>query len=162
MIRNPIDTSISPELARLISDRVNDPEIEEPVTLASIRRFASSILPREYEESESLHRIDDGASLLDEIDALVDQFGTDSNAADFLKDEASEALSRLIQAAMEASDNPPTLHDVREAVFSGLAAKLVAQGALEEDEDETLIQEIDELIARFSEDALAERFLRYE
>ncbi len=162
MIRNPLGVSISQELARLISDRVNDPEIEEPVTLASIRRFVSSVLPEGYDESESMHHMDDGASLIDEIDALIDQFGSEANAADFLEDEASEALSRLIQATMESSENPPTLHDVREAVFSGLVAKLVAQGALEEDEDETLLQEIEDLSARFGEGALAERFLRYE
>lgn len=162
MIRNPIDVSISPELARFISDRLNNPEIEEPVTLGSIRRFLASVLPEEYRESESLHHIGGSAPLVDEIDGLIEQFGEEMNAADLLEEEASEALSRLIQASMEESENPPTLHDVKEALFSGLAARLVAEGALEEDEDETLNQEIEDLAARFGEDALAERFLRYE
>lgn len=162
MIRNPLDVSISPELARFISDRVYDPQIEEPVTLASIRRFLISMLPEEHSESEGLHKIGESASLTDEIDGLIDQLGEEMNAADLVEEEASEALSRLIQASMEESESPPTLHDVKEALSSGLAARLVAEGELEEDEDETLIQEVEDLAARFGGDALAERFLRYE
>lgn len=162
MIRNPLDVKVSPEMARFISNRLGDPEIEEAVTLASLRRFLSTWLPEAFMESESLHHIDDGNSLVDELDDLIEQFGEEANAADFLATEASEALSRVIEASMEEMENPPTLHDVKVAMSSGLAARLVARGGLEEDEDETLVQEIGELIGRFGEDALAERFIRYE
>ena len=162
MIRNPLDLTVSTELAKLILARIEDPESDEPVTLGAIRRLLIAVLPEEYSESENLHHVDDGASLIDEIDMLIDQFGEDANAADFLENEGSEQLSRVIQAVMESSEAPPTLHDVRDALFSGLAAELVATGVLEEDEDETLVQEVDDLCARFGEEALAERFMRYE
>ena len=162
MIRNPVDVTVSPELARLISSRINDPEIEEPVTLGSLRNFVAALLPAGFGEAESLHRIDDGDSLLDELDDLREQYGDEANAGDFLANAASEALSRVIEASMDEAENPPTLRDVRDALSSGLAARLVAQGTLEEDEDETVLQEIDGLIDRFGGDAVAEVFLRYE
>ncbi len=43
-----------------------------------------------------------------------------------------------------------------------LAARLVGDGVLEEDEADMLMPEIEELIARSGADALAEEFLRYE
>lgn len=162
MIRNPINVTISPELARLVTRCINDPELEGPVTLGHMRKFAEALLPSEFGETESMHHIDEGASLLDELDELIGEYGEEANAADFLENEASEALSRVIEAAVEEAENPPTLDDVKEAVFSGLAARLVAEGALEDDEDETVIQELDDLIERFGADAMAEDFLRYD
>ncbi len=162
MIRNPIDIAVSPELAKLIASRINDPEIEEPVTLGMLRHFVESLVPEEFEETENLHHVDDGDSLLDELETLISEYGEEANAADFLENEASEALSRIIEAVMDEMDSPPTLEDVRESIASGLAAKLIAEGALEEDEDETVLQEIEDMIDRFGNDAMAEDFLRYE
>lgn len=162
MIRNPVDVTVSPELARLIASRISDPEVEEPVTLGVLRSFVEALLPDEFEETENLHHIDDGDSLLDELDELIEEYGEEVNAADFLENEASEALSRVIEAALEGAESPPTLDDVREALISGLAARLVAEGAIEEDEDETVQQEIEDLIERFGGEAFAEDFLRYE
>ena len=85
MIRNPVDITVSPELARLIAGRINDPEIEGPVTLGSLRKFVEALLPPEFEETESLHHIDDGDSLIDELDGLIGEYGEDANAADFLE-----------------------------------------------------------------------------
>jgi hypothetical protein len=70
----------------------------------------------------------------------------------------------VIEAAISGRslNNPPTLEMVREAMISGLTARLVGEGALEEDEDDNLIAEIDALISRYGSDALAEEFIRYE
>lgn len=162
MIRNPTEVMISPELATLIENRISDPDVDGPVTLGGLRNIVEELLPEGYGEAESLHRIDDGDSLVDELDALIEAYGEEADAAAFLDNTASEALTRVIEAALEEAENPPTLDEVKDAILSGLAARLVAQGALEEDEDETVMQEIDDLIERFGGDSSAEDFLRYD
>ena len=62
----------------------------------------------------------------------------------------------------ENRENPPTLSTVRDAILAGLGARLVGDGELEDDEDDTLLTEIDALIEQFGEDTLAEELLRYE
>jgi hypothetical protein len=44
----------------------------------------------------------------------------------------------------------------------GLVARLVGEGAIDPDEDETLLGEIEGLIRHFGEGALAEEFMRLE
>jgi len=46
--------------------------------------------------------------------------------------------------------------------MAGLAAHLIGEGMLEEDEDDNLLTEIDALIERYGPGALAEEFIRYE
>ncbi len=166
MIRNPMDVAarISPELSALIESRINDPDILQPVTLASVRAFVAGAMPVTFAESERLHHVDDGASLLDELDELIDEFGRNVLATDFVQPQASEPLSRVIETVAddENRENPPTLATVREALCDGLASRLIGEGVLEDDEDETLMDEIDALIRRFGEDALAEVFLRID
>jgi len=62
----------------------------------------------------------------------------------------------------ENRENPPTLATVRDALLNGLGARLVGDGDLEDDEDDTLLSEIDALIEQLGEDTLAEELLRYE
>jgi len=62
----------------------------------------------------------------------------------------------------ENRENPPTLEAVREAIASGLPARLVGDGILEDDEDDGLLGEIESLIRRYGADSLAEEFIRYE
>jgi hypothetical protein len=83
---------------------------------------------------------------------------------DFVQASASEQLSRVIEFIVndENRENPPTLDAVREAIVNGLSARLVGEGVLEEDEDDTLLSEIDALIEHFGGDTTAEDFLRYE
>lgn len=166
MIRNPIDvaTRVSPNLSALIESRLNDAEIDQPITLATIRAFVVGLLPTAFTETEQLHHFDVNESLLDELDGLIDEFGETALAIDFVQDVASEPLSRVIEAVMydENRQAPPTLGAIKEAVFSGLLARLVGEGALDEDEDDALLAEIDTLIERYGEEALAENFLRYE
>ncbi|SDY82817.1 hypothetical protein [Nitrosomonas sp. Nm58] len=166
MIRNPIDvaTRVSPNLSALIESRLNDADIDQPITLATIRTFVIGLLPAAFTETEQLHHFDVNESLLDELDGLIDEFGETALAIDFVQDVASEPLSRVIEAVMydENRQAPPTLGAIKEAIFSGLLARLVGEGALDEDEDDGLLAEIDTLIERYGEEALAENFLRYE
>jgi hypothetical protein len=166
MIHNLVDIAsrVSPRLSALIEGRVNDPDEEQPVTLSEVRTFLSEMLSDEYREAEQLHRFDLGDSMLDELDALIEEFGEGALAIDFAQHTASEALTQVIEAVMDddSRDNPPTLETVREAVLAGLPSSLLGDGALEEDESETLLAEIDAMIERFGSDALAEGFLCFE
>ncbi|GJL73709.1 MAG: hypothetical protein NMNS01_29080 [Nitrosomonas sp.] len=165
-IRNPIDVAnrVSPELSALIETLINDTDLEQPITLASVRAFVTGVLSTAFTETEHLHHFDINESLLDELDALIEEFGETALAIDFVQDIASEALSRVIEAILndENQPDPPTLETVRDAITSGLSASLVGTGTLEEDEDDTLLTEIEALIDSYGADALAEDFLRYE
>jgi len=166
MIRNPIDVAsrVSPRLSALLGSRVNNPECEQPVTLMAVRRFLADLLPDDFKEAERLHHFDVDVSMLDELDALIEEFGGTALAVDFVQVNASEALSRAIESVVndENRENPPTLDVVRDALLAGLGASLVGNGVLDEDEDDTLLAEIDALIEHFGADALAEEYLRYE
>jgi hypothetical protein len=166
MIPNPIDVStrVSPRLSDLLLSRVNHPECEQPVTLMAVRRFLAGLLPADFREAERMHHFDISESLLDELDELIEEFGQTALAVDFVQASASEAMSRVIEAMLddENHENPPTLAGVREALLNGLGARLVGEGVLEDDEDETLVAEIDALIEHFGADTVAEECLRYE
>ena len=56
----------------------------------------------------------------------------------------------------------PTLGMVRDAMTSGLIARLAGDGVIEPDQDQTLIGEIDVLIERHGRDAVAEEYMRFE
>jgi hypothetical protein len=47
-------------------------------------------------------------------------------------------------------------------MHDGLLAQLVGEGAIEEDEDDTLVEEMEELIDRYGVDVPAEQFIHYE
>jgi len=166
MIRNPIDvaTRVSQELSRFIETLSENPDVEQPLTLSGARYFLAWHLPLEIRETEGLHHIDDTDSLLDELDVLIEEFGEDAVAMDFVEDSASEPLSRVIDAVLddENRENPPTLSAVKEAMAAGVMERLVGEGALDEDEDDNLMAEIEDLIDRYGPDAPAEDFLRYE
>jgi len=166
MTHNPLDIAsrVSPALSGLLNSRVNNPECEQPVTLKAVRRFLADLLPADFKEAERLHRIDVNESLLDELDTLIEEFGATALAVDFIQTSASEPLSRAIETVVndENRENPPTLAAVRNAILSGLGARLVGDGVLEDDEGETLLSEIEALIEQFGTDTLAEDFLRYE
>ncbi len=166
MTHNPIDVSVrvSPRLSALLSSRANNPESDQPVTLAGVRRFLSDLLPDDFNEAERLHHFDVDISILDELDALIEEFDGDALAIDFVQARASEPLSRAIDVVVgdENRENPPTLGTIRSAILDGLGARLVGDGELEDDEDDMLLPEIDALIERYGEDTLAEELLRYE
>lgn len=166
MTRNSIDvaTHVSPQLSALLNSRINNPDNEQPVTLMAVRRFLSDLLPSDFNEAERMHHFDISESLTDELDALIEEFGATALAIDFAQVNASEPLSRAIERVVndENRENPPTLAVVRDALLAGLGARLVGDGVLEDDEDDTLLAEIEALIDRFGPDTLAEDLLRYE
>jgi hypothetical protein len=148
----------------LIENRINRSEPDQIITLEIVREFLTGLLSDAFTETEQLHHFDVNESLLDELNALIEEYGETAAAIDFIQKVASEPLSRVIEAAINQRDpdNPSTLNMVREAMIAGLTARLVGEGALEEDEDDDLIAEIDALINRYGSDALAEAFIRYE
>jgi hypothetical protein len=166
MIRNPIDVAsrVSPNLSVLIENCVNRSELGQDVTLASVRDFVTGLLTKAVTEAEQLHHFDINESLLDELNALIEEFDETALAIDFVQVTASEPLSRVIDAVINDRDqeNPPTLGIVKNMIISGLSASLVGAGVLDEDEDDVLLAEIETLIDRHGADALAEEFLRYE
>ena len=166
MIRNPVDVAmrVSPQLSSLIESRINDPEVEQPITLSQIRSFIVDLLPGPFLASERMHHFDVSESILDELDTLIEEYGKEALAIDFSQSSASEPLSRVIEAVVndENRENPPTLAVVQEAMFAGLMARLVGEGVLDDDEDDALQAEIQSLIDRFGADSLAEGFIRNE
>ena len=166
MIHHSIDVSsrVSSNLSALLKSRVDNPDCEQPVTLRAVRRFLADLLPADFNEAESLHHFDISESLLDELDALIEEFEGTALAVDFIQASASEALSRAIESVVndDNRENPPTLEVIRDALLGGLGARLVGNGVLEDDEDDTLLSEIEALIERFGATTPAEEFLRYE
>lgn len=166
MTQNSLDVAsrVSPQLSALLDSRINHPEAEQPVTLMAVRRFLADLLPADFKEAERMHHFDVSESLLDELDALIEEYGATALALDFVQVNASEQLSRAIERVIndENRENPATLSAVRDALIGGLGARLVGDGVMDEDEDDLLLSEIEALIAQFGADALAETFLRYE
>jgi len=166
MIRNPIDIAsrVSPELTSLIETIITQLESDEPVTLGIVRTFITYDIPEEMSEVEEMHHFDVEESVIDELDELIEEFGESAPAVDFIYAYASEPLTRVIETVIndENRENMATLTTVKEALLGGLAARLVGDGVLEDDEADQLLPEIDSLIERFGDDAPAEDYLRYE
>jgi len=162
----PVDIAaqVSPDLSELVEQLLRNPDIEEPITLGFVRQWVAQSLLGEMEEIEQLHGEEAGHTLLGEIDALIEEFTQEAPAIDFVAAKASEPLSRVIEAVMNDPNTPqrPTLEKVREAVTGGGAARLVGEGVLEQEDEQTLLVELDALIERFGADAIAEHLIRYE
>ena len=165
-LRLPIDVAarVSAELSAIIEALVNDPDREEPpTTLEDVRAALTEDAPRGSRARDLLHP-QDRTSLAVELDELIEEYGPEAPAIDFVAAKASEALSRVIEATMNDPSLPdePTLGLVREAIVNGVSARLIGDGVIDADEDATLLEEIDELIGRFGTEAPAEQFIRFE
>lgn len=157
-----IASSVSDELSQILEAAANDPDADEAPTLGSVRGIVFKTTDREQFEADRLH-FDQNRSLLEEIDDLIEQFGDGAPAIDFITVKASESLTRIISALMDTgASTPPTLGMSRDAMLHGLVARLVGDGTIDPDEDETLQEEIETLISRYGQDTVAENFLRYE
>jgi len=157
-------TRVTPELSALIEKLVNDPDREEPPTLDAVQATLRKRGSADQWKEELLHP-QERDSLIAEVGSLIEEYGGEALAIDFIAAKASEPLSRLIEVVM-AQGTPgrrATLGSVRDAMVGGLTARLVGDGAIETDEDNgMLLAEIEVLIARFGKDALAEFFVRFE
>jgi hypothetical protein len=164
-MRHAIDVTsrVSAELSELLQKMVDDPDGDESPTLGAMRALLTAKSGRARIAEEALHP-QDRTSLIVELDDLIEEYGEEALAIDFVAVKASEVLSRVIEAAMNEPSLPedPTLSAVRRSILDGLAARLVGEGAIEVDDDATLLQEIDDLIRRFGEDAVAQEFIRLE
>ena len=103
-------------------------------------------------------RMANGQLLRDEIDALIEEYGGDALAVRFMRPGASELLGRLIEAGLDELGTP-SVDELFQAAESGLLARLIGQGEIDDDESQTVIAELKNLIDRHGEDALAEDFL---
>jgi len=163
-MKHPVDveTRVSAELSRFIESLVNDPDREEPPTLNDVRTALQAAGMEEAEAAE-MHPQERESALI-EVDDLIDEYGDDMLAVNFIVARASEGLSRTIEAAANdpALPDEPTLGAVRDAMLEGLTARLVGDGVIEPDEDQTLLPEIEALIERYGSDAVAETFIRFE
>jgi hypothetical protein len=161
----PIDVStrVSPELSAVMEPLVNDPDIEEPITLGFVRQRIAGELVGKLDDSEQLH-FDSSHTLVGEIDTLIEQYGEDAPAIDFVIAKASEPLSRVIEALMNDANSPqrPTLAAVQAAITRGVIARLVGEGAIDPDDEPGLLDEIQYMIQHFGPASLAEHFIRYE
>lgn len=165
-IRASLDvaTRVSPELSVFIEKLVNDPDRDEAPTLEAVRTALRDSVSEATWDEDLLHP-QDRDSLIIELTGLIEEFGPEAPAIDFISSKASEALSRVIETAMTrvTQRRRPTLEAVRAAMVDGLTARLVGDGTLETDEDGgVLLAEIDELIRQFGKDAPAEMFVRFE
>lgn len=157
------DSRASEELSALMESLLADPDIEEPVTLGFVRdRLRRSLVHRGLKPDRSQFGTEQ--SLYAEIEALVEEFGKEAPAGDFTAVKASEALSAVIEAVLDEreADLSLTLGEVRDAMADGLTARLVGEGVIEDDQDGSLLAEIDMLIERYGRDALAEELMRFE
>jgi AcrR family transcriptional regulator len=158
-----VATRVSRALSDVIETLVNDPDREDPPTLEAVRAVLRGYGASGAQSDEFLHPQDE-TSVLGELDRLIDEYGRDALAMDFVVAKASEGLSRVIQAVIDDITKPrsPTLEAVRKAMLAGLTARLIGDGALDEDDEGALLEEIEYLIQRYGEHAAAEAFLRFE
>jgi hypothetical protein len=162
----PIDAAsrVSEEMSSLLESLVNNPDLDLPVTLGVVRNKLKLTLAGLGLEPDR-HAFGNEQSLYAEIEALIEEYGEDAPALDFLAVKASDALSDLIEALLddfEDEDVAATLGRVREAIVDGLAARLSGDGVIGEDEEQTLLAEVDALIERYGEDTLAEDVLGFD
>lgn len=160
----PFETDIayrvSPQLSTLIQAELDREDTEEPATLERVLQRVHSGL---FDELAALGQVDAAAQgeVVTELKELVEQYGGEVLAFDFVRTRASDDLARVIEAEISTPVHlaPPTLGVIRDAILNGRAAAIAGTGDISIDDDDNLIDEIDALIARFGEDATAEEFL---
>lgn len=156
-ISGDVYQNTSDELSTVIAAVLDDEEIEQPATLASVRE---AVLAKVKTVTIPLNRFseDEWQQLHDEIEALIEDYGEDALAVRFLRPWAGESLQRLIEAGLDEFGEP-TLAGLYGAAERGLLADLIGRGEIDDDEAQTVLGELRDLIDRHGEDALAEDFL---
>lgn len=156
-------TRVSAALSEIIEKLASDPDRESPPTLEDVRRILRRRESLGTPDAELMHPQDE-TSPLAELNRLIEEYGGDALGNEFVVAKASEGLSRVIQAVVDDITKPrsPTLDAVRTAMLGGLTARLVGDGAIDEDDDIALQGEIEELIRRYGGNTLAEMFVRFE
>ena len=159
-----LQETVSRELSTVIEAVIDNYEDQGhgPATLGSVRAAMTGGLLQHLVE-EGRVKSEDEDSLLAEVNSLIETSGDDALADLFTRPRASEDLSTVIEALLDETDEgpAPTLAAVRDAMSGGLLAKLVGHGQIDGDDEQTLLEEIEEMIERHGPGALAEEFLRY-
>jgi hypothetical protein len=163
--RPPIEPErhVSNALAAAMEAIANDPDLDEPVTLALVRdklrqRLAAQGVEatrREFGEEQSLYA---------ETEALIDEYGEDVLALELTAVKASDELSDVIEAFLDNTDADilPSLGRVRAEMAENWLARLAGEGVIEPDDEQGLLAEIDALIERYGPDLPAENLLRFD
>jgi hypothetical protein len=156
------DAQVSAELSEVMTSLLNNPDVPEPVTLGMVREVIVQSL--DSEDLDEAPRIGLEDTLVAELDQLIDEYGEDALAGDFVSTSASDALSEFIEAVLERAEDDAevVLSDVRDAVDQGLLAELEGEGLIESDDAQALVGELDALIERYGEDLPAEELLRMD
>jgi len=156
------DAQVSAELSEVMTSLLNNPDMPEPVTLGMVREVIVQSL--DSEDLDEAPRIGLEDTLVAELDQLIDEYGEDALAGDFVSTSASGALSEFIEAVLERAEDDVevVLSDVRDAVDQGLLAELEGEGLIEPDDAQALIAELEVLIERHGEDFPAEELLRMD
>ena len=157
------DSRASTQLSAIIEVLSEDANRSQLPTLEEVRNALENIEQLKSEPVAVLLPAERESALL-ELGDLIEAFGSDACAADFIDWMASEELSQVIDAALiEAHfSGMPTLGGVRAAMAGGLCMRLVDDGVLEQDDEASLFDEMDELIGRYGENQAAETFVRFD
>ena len=156
-IAEDVFENTSDELSLVIAGVLDDENVAQPATLYEVRE---AILAKVKTPTIPLNRFSDTEweQLREEIDSLIEEYGEDALAVRFLRPWASKALECLIEAGMDELGTP-TLSTLFEAAENGLLARLIGRGDLDDDEAQTVLGELQDLIRRHGEDVPAEDFL---
>ena len=136
----------SEDFSTVIQKVLNDEEIAQPATMASVREevlkdVKTITIPLNTFSTERLQ------GLRNEVEALIEEYGEDALAVRFFKPRASQALTQLIDAGMNKLGEP-TLSQLFNELEQGLLAKLIAEGGLDDDEAQTVTAELKALIEK--------------
>jgi hypothetical protein len=156
-IAEDVFENTSDQMSVVIASVLDDEGVAQPATLEDVRE---AILAEVKTATLPLNSFspDERQQLREEIDSLIEEYGSDALAVRFLRPWASDSLGRLIEAGM-GELGTPTLITLLEAAEAGLLANLIGRGELDDDEAQTILGELQDLIRRHGEDALAEDFL---
>lgn len=160
-LSSDVSGDISPGLAKTIRFLYNSAETVEEPTLGKVQDAIRQGLLRHLVKRK-LIAADDEENIEKEIQALVERHGDDMLANELVTFLAGENLAAIIRAVMQQRDleEPPTLDMVyRVMTTTSLLADLIGAGQIDPDEDDTLIDEIRQLIDLHGGDAPAEEFL---
>lgn len=159
-----IQETVTREISTVMQAVIDSHEVrgEGPATLVSVREAMTGGMV-EHLARENRVSLEDKPNLLLEIDALIEGCGGDALAVRFTRPRASEDLTTVIEALLDSTDAgpPPTLSTLRDAMQQGLLANLVGHGEIDSEDEQSLLEEIDDMIETHGLGALAEEFVRY-
>jgi hypothetical protein len=147
------DRRASEELAEALEAALAGADVDEVVTLGAVRDRLKEMLAEQGGEASG--RSEGAQSVYAELQALVEEFGEDVPARDFIEMKASENLAGLIEELLTTAED-------EDGITIGLVREAVKEASIDPDAEHALVAELDALIERYGEHALAEEVLPYE